>query len=274
MRPASAFNSSRADKDAGRPPVTHLGSDLMSAMPREERLAAAFIDLADTLVGDFDVIAFLHSLTEHVTELLDVCAAGVVLAAPGGVLLEAAASDERTHRLELDSIDWAEGPCRDCYRSGKPVPGRALDDPRADVSWPRFAPDARALGFASVAATPLRLRAEVIGALSLFRDRPEPLDAAQLRLAQALADTATIGILQQRAVHEQTDVATHLQAALNSRIIIEQAKGALAARHRIGIEEAFHRLRRYARHHRRRLADIARAVVLDGLDPARAPETG
>ncbi|ARX85273.1 transcriptional regulator [Streptomyces alboflavus] len=229
-------------------------------------MAAAFVDLADTLVQDFDVIGFLHALAEHCVNLLDVAAAGVLLATPGGQLVDAAASDERTRQLELSSIEWDEGPCRDCFRNKKQIPDVELATPAAMMRWPRFAPQAVEVGFTSVVAAPLRLHDQVIGALNLFRDRPGPLDGSQLRLGQALADTATIGVLQQRAVSEQMTVTAQLQAALDSRVIIEQAKGYLANRRDIGVEEAFTLMRRHARDHQTRLTEIARQVLQGTAD--------
>lgn len=238
----------------------------MPELPREEQLAAAFVDLADTLVRDFDVIGFLHALTEHCVALLDVASAGVLLATPSGQLVDAAASDERTRQLELTSIEWDEGPCRDCFRTRKQVPDVPLASQSARMRWPRFAPRAVEAGFTSVVAAPLRLHKQVIGSLNLFRDRPGPLDDAQLRLGQALADTATIGVLQQRAVSEQMTVSAQLQAALDSRIIIEQAKGYLAHRRDTSVEEAFSLMRHHARDHQVRLTEIARQVLQGTAD--------
>lgn len=243
----------------------------MPELPREEQLAAAFVDLADTLVRDFDVIGFLHTLAEHCVALLDVTAAGVLLATPGGQLVDAAASDERTRRLELASIEWDEGPCRDCVRTRQQVPDVALATQSARMRWPRFAPRAVEAGFTSVVAAPLRLHDQVIGALNLFRDRPGPLDDAQVRLGQALADTATIGVLQQRAVSEQMTVTAQLQAALDSRIIIEQAKGFLAHRRDMSVEEAFALMRRHARDHQVRLTEIARQILQGTADTSLLP---
>ncbi|WP_055699232.1 MULTISPECIES: GAF and ANTAR domain-containing protein [Streptomyces] len=243
----------------------------MPGLPREEQLATAFVDLADTLVKDFDVIGFLHTLAEHCVELLDVAAAGVLLATPGGRLVDAAASDERTRRLELASIEWDEGPCRDCFRTGEQVSDVPLATQAAATRWPRFAPRAVELGFTSVVAAPLRLHDHVIGALNLFRDRPGPLEDPQVRLAQALADTATIGVLQQRAVSEQMTVTAQLQAALDSRVVIEQAKGYLANRRAIGVEEAFTLMRRHARDHQTRLTEIARQVLQGTADVSLLP---
>ncbi|MEU4994809.1 GAF and ANTAR domain-containing protein [Streptomyces sp. NPDC021622] len=239
----------------------------MSSPPREERLSAAFVDLADTLVRDFDVIGFLHTLAEHCVDLLDVSAAGVLLTTPDGQVVDAAASDEQTRMLEMNGIEWDEGPCRDCVLGGLQVPDVPLDTDKARKRWPRFAPYAVELGLTSVVAAPLRLHDQVIGALNLFRSEPGPLEAPQLRLGQALADTATIGVLQQRAVSEQMVVTAQLQSALDSRIVIEQAKGYLAHRRRTGVEEAFTVLRQYARSHNARLTDIARQVLEGTADP-------
>ncbi|MGW7066717.1 GAF and ANTAR domain-containing protein [Streptomyces sp. NPDC054855] len=233
----------------------------MPDLGREEQVSAAFVELADTLVQDFDVIAFLHLLTDHCVALLDVAAAGVLLATPEGHLVDAAASDERTRLLELASIEWDEGPCRDCYLSRKGVADVPFATDEALARWPRFAPRALQAGFTSVVAAPLRLHDQVIGALNLFRDRPGPLEEPQVRLGQALADTATIGVLQQRAVTEQMVVSAQLQTALDSRIIIEQAKGYLAHRRGTGVEEAFNAMRGYARAHRVRLTEVARQVL-------------
>lgn len=250
----------------GLPQITLESGWGMPELPREEQLAAAFVDLADTLVQEFDVIGFLHSLAEHCVALLDVAAAGVLLATPSGQLVDAAASDERTRLLELASIEWDEGPCRDCFMTGKQVSDVRLATRAAELRWPRFAPRAVRAGFTSVVAAPLRLHDQVIGALNLFRDRPGPLDEAQLRLGQALADTATIGVLQQRAVSEQMTVTAQLQAALDSRVIIEQAKGYLAHRRDISVEEAFTLMRLHAREHRSRLTEIARQILQGTAD--------
>ncbi|WJV47196.1 GAF and ANTAR domain-containing protein [Streptomyces flavofungini] len=240
----------------------------MAELPHEEQLAAAFVELTDTLVQGFDVINFLHTLAEHCVALLDVTACGVLLATPQGRLVDASASDERTRLLEVASIEWDEGPCRDCYITRREVPDAPLNTAAARRRWPRFTPRAVDLGFTSVVACPLRLHDQVIGALNLFRDQPGPLGPTQLGLAQALADTATIGVLQQRAVSEQMTVNAQLQRALDSRIIIEQAKGYLAHRLDTSVEDSFTRMRRFARTHQMRLTEVARQVLLGAVDPS------
>ncbi|MFD6291296.1 ANTAR domain-containing protein [Streptomyces sp. NPDC060205] len=235
----------------------------MPEQPREERLAAAFVELATTLAGDFDDIHFLRTLSERCVDLLDIAAAGVALAAPRNGRTEVTGSDARIRSLERNGVDWGEGPCHDCLRTGNPVEGIALDHPDARAAWPRFTRRARRLGFHSVAATPLRVRDEVVGALSLFLDGPGTPDPGQLRLGRALADFAAIPILQQRELRRQMRLTEQLETALESRILVEQAKGALAQQRRITVDEAFALLRDHARSRRRRISAVAREV-LDG----------
>ncbi|MEV0444185.1 GAF and ANTAR domain-containing protein [Streptomyces spectabilis] len=238
----------------------------MPEQAREERLAAAFVELADTLVDDFDTVGFLHLLATRCVDLLDVAAAGVTLSVPESAPLTSG-SDEHSNRLEQLAVEWDEGPGLDCLRSGRVVDGALLANGRPHARWPRFAPHALLSGFASVAATPLRLRGRTIGALSLFRQQPETPPVAQLRLAQALARLATIGILQQRAAHRQRVIVGQLETALRSRVVIEQAKGALSHRHRISVDEAFTLLRQYARSQRRLLTAVAEEVLNGTTDP-------
>ena len=199
----------------------------------DERLAETFVELADTLVGGFDLMEFLHTLTERCVELLEVDAAGLLLADGRGALQLVAASTEQDRLAELFQIQNHEGPCLDCYRTGLPVIVRNIATGSAAAQWPRFAAAAKKMGFTAVHAIPMRLRDEVIGTLNLFDSAPDGLDQAVARVARALVDVATIGILQERATREQELVAGQLQVALNSRVMIEQAKGILAERLRI-----------------------------------------
>jgi transcriptional regulator with GAF, ATPase, and Fis domain len=224
-----------------------------------EMLSGTFVDLADTMVADFDVIDFLHLLTDRSVTLLAVSAAGVMLADPRGELRVAAASTEAAGLIDLFQIQNDEGPCLDCFRTAQPV--TAADLAGADQRWPRFAAASTQAGFRSVQALPMRLRTEIIGALNLFRATPEPLSPEELRIGQALADVATIGLLQERAVRRMETVAEQLQAALNSRVVVEQAKGKLAERLSIDMDEAFRLLRVYARNSNQRLTDVARNFV-------------
>ena len=234
-------------------------------MAREERLSRVFVELADTLVSGFDVVEFLHMLTERCVELLDVGAAGVVLADRQGALRVMASSDERAHTLELFEVQTQEGPCLDCVRSGEPVVNEPL---RAEGNrWPAFSREARAAEFRFAHALPLRLRDQVLGALNLFSDEESRLAEAELVVGQALADVATIGLLQARATEEARVLAEQLQRALNSRVIIEQAKGMLAEHANVDLDAAFRLLRGYARNRNEYLSDVARALV-EGSLPA------
>jgi GAF domain-containing protein len=238
-------------------------------------LSDTFVDLADTMVADFDVIDFLHVLTDRTVRLLAASAAGVVLADPRGELRVAAASSEEAGLLELFQLQNDQGPCLDCFRTGRPVTAAGLAGP--DQRWPRFARAAARAGFGTVEALPMRLRDQVIGALNLFRAEPGPFEAADLRIAQALADVATIGLLHQRSVRRREAVAEQLQAALNSRVVIEQAKGKLAGRLGADMGRAFQMLRDYARNTNQHLTDVARDFVTGGtadFPPARRGPLG
>ena len=229
----------------------------------DRQLAETFVELADTLVDDFDVVDFLHQVTVRCADVLGVSAAGVLLADQRGTLQVVAASTEQTRLLELLQLQTDQGPCPECFHTGRPI--AVADLSSAADRWPRFTAAARQVGFASVHALPMRLRTDVIGALNLFGTQPGALDADTVRLGQALADVATIGLLQARAIHQRDTIAEQLQSALNSRVIIEQAKGVIAERHHIDMDQSFTLLRGSARSRNRRLSDLALAVV-DGSE--------
>jgi GAF domain-containing protein len=241
-------------------------------MPREALLARTFVELADTLVDDFDVVELLTLLADRCVEVLDVSAAGLMLVAPEGDLRVVASSSEAMRVVELFELQAHEGPCLDCYRTGEPVLNQDLTV--GHRRWPRFAPVALEAGFRSLHALPMRLRGVVIGALNLFRADKGQMDEADVLAGQALADVATIAILQHRATLDAHVVNDQLNHALNSRIVIEQAKGVLAERAGLNMEGAFSRLRNHARNHNLRLVDVAQHVI-DGtlataaLDPPR-----
>lgn len=228
----------------------------------EVQLGDVFVEMADTLVDDFDVIDFLHVLTERCVQLLGVSAAGLLLTDAQDTLQVVAASSERTRLLELFQLQADEGPCVDCFRSGQPV---SVTDLPAAGRWPRFSAAAAEAGFAAVHAVPMRLRTQIIGALNLFDTAPGALDEDKLRIGQALADVATIGLLQQRAIRRGDILTEQLQTALNSRVLIEQAKGVLAERLGVDMDEAFTLLRNSARNHNRHLSALAQAIV-DGSE--------
>jgi GAF domain-containing protein len=230
---------------------------------RETLLARTFVDVSDTLVADFDVLDFLAVLAERCVELLGVTEAGLMLADSDGVLKVAASSSDAMKLLELFELQHDDGPCVDCFRTKAPV--RQDDLQEAVTRWPRFAPEAIAAGFTSVYALPMRLRDQVIGSLNLLRANPGHLDGDELIVAQALADVATIGILQHRAARESRLVAEQLEYALKSRIVIEQAKGVLSASANVDMDTAFAGMRGYARSHNQRLADVAAEIANGSL---------
>jgi len=236
----------------------------VATAPAAERLAEVFVEVADTLVDEFDLIEFLQMLTAHTSELADAAAAGLLLADQHGRLQFMAASHEQARLLELFQVQTHEGPCQDCFSQAKPVINADLND--AADRWPRFAPRAVAAGFRSVHAFPLRLRNEVIGALNLFGTAAGAMEPPAIRIVQALADVATIGLLQERAIHRAEVLTEQLQAALNTRIIIEQAKGVLAQIHGCGTDEAFELLRAYCRTHRLRLSQVAHTITTNPAD--------
>jgi GAF domain-containing protein len=231
---------------------------------REQTLAETFVMLADTLVDDYDVVDLLDLLVTACVNLLRINAAGLLLDDQKGNLAVVASSSEETRLLEIFQLQNNEGPCLDCLHLGKVVTSGDLE---ADSErWPLFVPAALAADFRSVVAVPLRLRDQTIGGLNLFRDRSELMSEDDQRLAQALADVATIGILQRRSTHRSTIVAEQLQHALNSRVVIEQAKGVLSERRSATMDVAFDVLRRHARSHNLKLTDVALAVVRGDLD--------
>jgi transcriptional regulator with GAF, ATPase, and Fis domain len=226
---------------------------------RARALAEAFVSLADTLVADYDVIDLLDRLSSDCVALLPVDAAGLLLSDQRGALQVVSSSTEQAHLMELFQVQTQEGPCLDCFRSSQQI--SAPDLRSRDGRWPRFAQRAQQAGYRAVHALPLRLRFETIGALNLFGIHPGALSPEDLRIGQALADVATIGILQERAIRRRDILAEQLQAALNSRVIIEQAKGILAERGRLDPSQAFALLRGQARSNNVRLSDLARDVI-------------
>ena len=232
-----------------------------------EDLAALFVEVADTLVVEFDIVDFLHMVTTRTADITRADAAGLVLADAHNRLQFMAASTESAKMLELFQLQAQEGPCRDCFRFGAPVINTDLS--RAAGRWPRFAPEAVTAGYRAVHAFPLRHRDNVIGALNLFSATAGRIEADDLKIIQALADVATIGLLQQRALAHSEILTEQLQGALNSRVTIEQAKGALARMRGISVDEAFAEMRDHSRRQHLRLTDLALAVV---TDPARHPD--
>ncbi|MEV4516115.1 GAF and ANTAR domain-containing protein [Dactylosporangium sp. NPDC049525] len=227
----------------------------------EQRLAAIFVEVADTLVAEFDLIEFLQMLADRAASLVEDTTVGLLLADQRGGLHFMAASDESTKLLEVFQLQWQDGPCLDAFRTAEPVVNADLST--AGARWPRFAPYATDAGFRSVHAFPLRLREDVIGAMGLFGTRDAAFDAADVQIIQAMADVAAIGLLQERAIRRGELLTEQLQGALNSRIVIEQAKGAVAQAFNVSVDEAFELLRSNARRTNRRLSEVARLAVTD-----------
>lgn len=233
----------------------------------DRQIWQAFAQLADTLITDFDVIDFLHTLAQHCVDLLDASSCGILLADHTGRLNLIAASTEQARQLELFQSQAVEGPCVDAYHTMAPV---SCPDLRADRDrWPHFTAAATSAGFAAVHALPMRLRGEAIGAMSLYFTQPAHLSPHTAELGQALADVATIGILHERTFRRHEVLIEQLQKALDSRITIEQAKGVLAERLHLTIDEAFTLIRSYARDHSKKVADTARAITEGELDIAK-----
>ncbi len=240
---------------------------IQPASSRETPLIRAFVELADTLVDDYDIIDLLDRLAGYCVELLAAEAAGILLADAHGDLRVVASTNEQTEWMELLQLQADEGPCVDCVRTATAV--SVADLAEATERWPRFAAAlADRESYRSVHALPLRLRGEPIGALNLFHRGPGPLPPADLALGQALADVATIGILSERAINRSEVLNEQLQTALNSRVIIEQAKGILAERGNLGMDAAFDRLRGYSRNHNLKLSDVGRQIVETDLATA------
>jgi hypothetical protein len=231
---------------------------------REQLIATTFVDLADTLVADFDVIDFLHTLATRCVALLDASAAGIMLADQRGGLQVLASSTEEARLLEFYELQRNEVPCIDCFRSGRAVARDGLPAMRA--AWPVFTERLQELGFRSAQALPMRLRDETIGVLDIYRSEPGPLTEADLRIGQAMADVATVGLLQERAIAARERLAIQLQTALSSRIQLEQAKGMLAERTGLPMDQVFQVMRDFARGNNRRLSEVAARVIDGSID--------
>ena len=237
-------------------------------MSKETRLAQTMVELADSLVDDFDVVELLTLLANRCVDVLDVSTAGLILVVDGTLRLMASSS-EAMRDLEVLELQAEEGPCMECYRSGRPVVNVDLATAEAGERWPRFVPEARAAGFRSAHAVPMRLRGTILGALNMFRTGVGEMADDDIVAAQAFADIATIAILQNRASLRAQIVNEQLSHALTSRIVIEQAKGVLAERASLNMEDAFARLRSYARNNNLRLADVAHEVIAGTLSTAQ-----
>lgn len=237
-----------------------------------EQLLHVFVEVADTLVDDFDLIDFLHNVTDHAALISGASSVGLLLADQHDQLQFMAASTEGARHLELFQVQRSQGPCMDCYRTRQPV--ITPDLRQAADRWPDFVPQAERANIRSVHAFPMRLRNRVIGALNVFGETPLPLDADDVKVIQALADLATIAIIQERAISAAETLTQQLQGALNSRIVIEQAKGVVAQSNGVSVSEAFTLLRAHARGQHLRLTDLAHDVISGTTDPTALGRTG
>lgn len=227
---------------------------------REHQVGRAFVALADSLVDDYDVVDLLDQLATHCVSLMAAESAGILLGDARGELRVVASSSEAAEALELLQVQGDQGPCMDSFSTVAVV--RVPDILRAVDRWPRFIDTVTRAGFTgSVHAIPLRLRGQAIGALNLFHRTAGPLPEQDLALAQALADVATIAILSERAISQGEVVARQLQTALDSRVVIEQAKGVVAQQDAVTMHRAFEVMRGYSRHHNVRLSEVARRIV-------------
>ena len=245
----------------------------LRALNRQALTATTFVEIVDTLVDDFDVIEVLTALTSRSVELLEAAAAGILLVDPWGHLRVIGASTEQVGLLELFQIQNDQGPCLDCYNTGTVV---AVPDLASSSTWPQFGEECLQAGFPSVCAVPLRLKDLILGCLNLFMSEPVALSAGEIALAQALADVACIAIVQDMATREAAVREGHLQHALNSRIVIEQAKGMIAERGGVDMDDAFARLRTFARNNNRGLTEVAEGLVsgaisVDAMTAVRRP---
>lgn len=238
-------------------------------MNRERRVVEIFVELADTLIDDFDVVDLMHRLALRCVELLDCAEVGLLLVDLSGRLQVIASSSERPDALEVLGCD--DGPCLECYSSASAIVGENLS---ADTDrWPVFAPLALERGFCSVRAVPMRLRGQTIGALVMLRTETGHLEGEDIPLAQGLADIASIALLQERALGKSHELVAQLEGALSSRVVIEQAKGVLAEQAQIGLDVAFLRLRAHARANNLRLADVAGRLIDGQLSTATLAAT-
>ncbi|QZQ53844.1 GAF and ANTAR domain-containing protein [Curtobacterium sp. TC1] len=229
------------------------------AHTREHRLVDAFVTLTDTLVAEYDVVELLQSLVDNATDLFDATAAGILLVNQSQDLEVVVSTSERSALVGLLQLEAGEGPCVEAFTTGSPVSVQDADEMRR--RWPQFAAASQEAGYTSVHSIPLRLRDTVLGSMNLFRETPGALNEDDAIAARALTDVATISILQQRNVDHATLAQAQLQQALNSRVVIEQAKGFVSHTHHVDMDTAFQLLRGYARSHQIRLADLARSVV-------------
>ncbi|TNC27834.1 ANTAR domain-containing protein [Amycolatopsis alkalitolerans] len=235
-------------------------------MHREVEIAAAFIELSNLHGQVFDEARYADWLARFSARLVDVDASGVLLTRPDGTLAPAAISGSTAQVPQLVELRADDGPGITSFRTRTPV---AAPDLRAEKRWQSFRSAALKAGFAAAHAIPLLSHGEAVGAITLFRERGGPLGYEEDRLTESLAATVSACLLSRRAVAKAENLAGQLQTALHTRIEIEQAKGILAERHGVSVSCAFECMRSFARRDRRRLAEVARAVIEGSPSVAR-----
>jgi transcriptional regulator with GAF, ATPase, and Fis domain len=266
-----------SEEKSTEPPTTSGSAEAAerSALGRQALTATTFVEIVDALVDNFDVIEVLTGLTSRTVELLSASAAGILLADENNQLRVMAASTEQIQLLELFQLQNDEGPCLDSFRSGEVV---AQDDLAERSPWPRFATVSISAGYPSVCAIPMRLKERVLGCLNLFMSTPVALPPTDIALAQALADVASIAVVQDQAARLAAIREGHLQHALTSRIKIEQAKGMIAEYANVDMDQAFNRLRAHARNNNLGLTAVAEGIVggsltIESVAGSRRPRT-
>ena len=235
-----------------------------STAGRERTIIDTFVELADTMASDYDITEFMQRLVERCAEVLGADVAGVMLESPAGTLQLSAATSDAMGQIERVEVSSGTGPCADAYRTGEQVVAEDLAD--FTHRWPQVVPQLQDLGMRAGYAFPLRLRDDRIGALNLYRTTPGRFDDDDVRVGQAFADVAAIGILQQRALADSQQRRAQLEHALDSRIAVEQAKGVLVDRHGVTPQDAFEAIRSYARDHRRTVREVSEQVVAEAID--------
>jgi GAF domain-containing protein len=231
----------------------------MNEIPREQRINEAFVKVADTLMDSYDIVDLLSTLVHECADLLGVEAGGMLIADTFGNLELVASTSEAAEFVEIMQLAAGSGPCVECFTTARAV---SVGDIReTEGAWPEFTAAALGRGFRSLHATPMRLRGTVIGTMNLLGMRPGVFDARDVALAQALADVAIIGILQERSLRDPQIISEQLHLALDTRVMIEQAKGVLSHVHSMSMEEAFAALRAHAREHGMSLRAVAAGII-------------
>ena len=229
-------------------------------MPNPDTLLDSLQRFARALTSGYGIGDVLHNLTEEMTDVLDLTGAGVTLVHDGQQRFVTAAIDAIA-TLERVQEQWQAGPCIDAVATGRPVavPDIAAGD--ASKRWPDYTVAAKTAGIQAVAGIPMLAEGVAVGAVNLYDSPPREWSAEDLRVATTFADIATGYLTHASAARQQQRTAEQLQQALNTRLIIEQAKGVLAVKRETSVDDAFQILRKYARDHNARIHDVARAVV-------------